>query len=81
MAVKARFWVREVTKFGNTDHMSVTLHPVIRSVGQPGDGENTDWSKFTPSGEIKLNLSAIGAQQWFEDRLGKDVAITFDDVE
>lgn len=77
MAVKARFWIREFTKFGNTDNVKVILSPVTRQLGV----DNIDWSKYTPSGEIMLSITTVGAQQWFEERIGKDVAITFDDVE
>lgn len=80
MAVKARFWVRDITLHGNSEHIDVVLVPVIRSVGMPGDGENVDWAKYTPSGEIKLNVSAAGGQQFFLDNRGKDVAITFEAI-
>lgn len=83
MAVKARFWVQKVTKqavSGGAVTRIVELAPVIRSTGQPGDGENVDWSKYTPSGVITLTVTADGAGEWFEERLGQDVAITFDDV-
>ena len=83
MAVKARFWVQSFSKqavSGGGVSAHVELKPVIRSTGQPGDGQNIDWSKYTPSGLIQLTVSQEGAQQWFEERLGKDVAITFDDV-
>lgn len=77
MAVNARFWVRELTEFGNADNIKVTLAPVLRN---GGDG-NVDWAKFTPSGEITLFVSAEGAQEYFRSRVGKDIAITFSDPE
>ena len=80
--VRARFWVQSVTKKAAAKGQfttSVELAPVIRSTGQPGDGQNVDWSKFTPSGKIELTVSAEGAQGWFEDRIGEDIAITFAD--
>lgn len=83
-AVKARFWVQKIGKqavsAGNTMR-TVELAPVIRAHGLPGAEGNVDWSKYTPSGKIELVISADAAGQWFEDRLGQDVAITFDDVE
>lgn len=75
--VHARFWVREFTKFGNTDNVTVKLSPRTRS----GSPDNIDWSQYTPSGEITMSLTTLGAQEWFEQRLGQDIAITFDDVE
>lgn len=85
MAVKARFWVQKVTKqaaSGGGVTRIVELAPVIRATGQPGyDPEaNVNWSKYTPSGSIALTVTAEAGGQWFEDRLGKDVAITFEDV-
>lgn len=77
MAVAARFWVQKVNKSlanGSEIHREVILQPVIR----PTD-DNVAWSKYTPSGEIRLVVTAAGAGEWFEERLGKDVAITFDD--
>lgn len=82
--VKARFWVQKVTKqaiSGGDVSREVTLQPVIRSSGMPGAEGNTDWSKYTPSGEIRMVVTAAGAGDWFEERIGKDVAITFDDVD
>lgn len=74
--IKARFWVREVTKFGNTDNVQVKLAATIK-----GSDDNKDWSKYTPSGEIIMSITNPTASQWFEDRLGKDVSLTFEDVE
>lgn len=83
MAVKARFWVQKVTKqaaSGGAVTRIVELAPVIRASQLPGAEGNVDWSKYTPSGSITLTVSKDGAGQWFEDQLGKDVAITFDVV-
>lgn len=76
MAVKARFWITAVTKHGNSDSMLVRLTPTVRPTN-----DNIAWSKYTPSGELTMTITTEGAQQWFEERLGKDVAITFDDPE
>lgn len=84
MSVAARFWVQKVTKqatAGDSVTRIVELAPVIRSVGQPGEGQNVDWSKYTPSGSITLTVTADAGGQWFEDRLGRDVAISFSDPE
>lgn len=81
MAVQARFYVAAVTKRpvgrmgGYADPKpvgDVTLHPA-------GGKGNEAWASATPAGEIKMTIrtEALG---WFEDRLGRDVAITFDDV-
>lgn len=83
MAVKARFWVQSIKKTtvaGGSFAREVFLQPVVRSSGMPGAEGNVDWSKYTPSGEMRLVVTADGAGQWFEDQLGKDVAIIFDAV-
>lgn len=81
-SVGARFWVQKITRqavtAGNVQ-THVELAPVIRSTGQPGDGQNTDWSKYTPSGKIELSITTEGASTWFEERLGQDIAIQFSD--
>jgi hypothetical protein len=81
MSVNARFWVREFIRYGNTDNIRVVLAPVVRAKPMPGAEDNVDWSKYTPSGEISLNITTEGAQAWFEERVGKDIAITFADPE
>lgn len=76
MPMHARFWVNELTLQGNAEAARVTLSPVIRPTN-----DNIAWSKYTPSGRIELGLTTQGAIDWFQARLGKDVAITFADVE
>lgn len=81
MAVKARFWVQKVTKQavskGNINR-TVELAPVIRPAQMEGADGNVDWSKYTPSGNITLVVTADGAGQWFESMIGEDVSITFE---
>lgn len=79
MAVQARFWVQSVKKSavsGGDVAREVILQPVI----SPTQG-NDDWSKYTPSGEIRLMVTATPAGEWFEERIAKNVAITFDDIQ
>jgi hypothetical protein len=78
MAVTARFYVRKVTEerqAGSTDKVGhVELSASIK-----GD-ENKSWAKYTPAGNIMLSTVNPGALEWFAGRIGKDVAITFDDA-
>lgn len=79
-AVNARFWVQSVRKFataGDSVSREVCLAPVIRPSGVEGADGNVSWSKYTPSGEIRLVITADSAGEWFDSHLGKDVAITF----
>jgi len=76
MQVKAKFYVNKITKSANFGHTSVELLPVTRKTD-----DNTDWAQFTPSGKLDMNVStSTGAAQWFEDMLGKDVSITFEEA-
>lgn len=82
MSVQARFYVREVTKYAYSSGYAapapvvmVKLNPVSGSKGEI----NKSWASATPSGEITMTIGNPAAAAWFEDRLGKDVAITFAD--
>ena len=86
MTVQARFYVSQITKQTNgapprLPLLAVTLLPVVRPHGAPGAEGNIDWAKYTPSGKIEITVTPeTSAYEWFESMLGKDVAITFDDV-
>lgn len=74
MAVIARFYVAEVTKFANGGYAepkpvgNVVMRPVTR--GEP----NRQWASSTPSGEFKMTV--IGeAFPFFEENLGKEIEI------
>lgn len=72
--VQARFYVSEVTRYAyNPENLNV----VLRAVGR-GE-ENKTWASATPMGEMKLTIGNAAAAKWFEERLGKDVALTFED--
>lgn len=83
MAVEARFYVHEITT-NNTDYSRVVLKPVIRASGLPGADDNKPWSKYTPSGEIWMNVhNETGAVGQFRDALERklDFAVTFRAIE
>lgn len=83
MAVTARFYVAEITRYANGTSRpgyadpapfgQVVLRPALKSEA------NKAWASATPSGEIKKTVSGP-ALAWYEERLGKDLHITFDDV-
>lgn len=81
MSVAASFFVAEIIK-NNTPYIRVKLLPTMRENLQTGLDHSkinsVNWSKYTPSGEIWMNVSTeTGAAQFFEDNLGVDVPITF----
>lgn len=74
MAVQARFFIQTITRVANNpNQVNVTMTPVTRGE------ENKEWSEYTPSGKIELTITKGGATTWFADRLGKELAITFED--
>lgn len=74
MGVQAKFYVASITKHaGSGDYAEITLRVVTRG------GANADWAAATPSGEIKMTVSNPPAITWFEDRLGKELALGFED--
>lgn len=73
--INARFFVTEVTKYGTTDNVTVKLRAAVR-----GSEDNKDWAKYTPSGELTMSVNNPTAAAWFEERLGRDVAIAFSDI-
>jgi len=78
MAVIAKFYVAEYTRQAyQPDAASVVLRATSRK-----EGDNADFWSATPSGELKMSLSAAGgaAARWFEARLGQDVYLTFEDA-
>lgn len=71
MGVKCIFYVNEVGRNANgTGRIKLTATT---------KGDYAAWSKWTPSGEFQIACLNESATAWFEDRLGKDVAIQFDD--
>lgn len=70
--VTARFFVAEVNK-RSSGYNAVLLMPAYK------DGANATWAKATPSGKIELQVDgSLPASEWFEDMIGKNVAITFE---
>lgn len=71
MGVKAMFYVNSVSH--NASGIGIV------NLNATTKGRYAEWSKFTPSGTITLSSLNENATQWFFDRLGKDVAIDFND--
>jgi len=76
MAIKARFYVRSVTKTAGFNGVAVVMLPTMKK-----SEDNIDWSKYTPSGEFKMNVTDEDAAAEFEAALGKDIAITMEVIE
>lgn len=79
MAVKAKMRCtgrREYTSGGHSkivDGVEVTLQPVY---GDENDKANAEWSKWTPSGELRLNITNPAAHEQFA--IGKSYFVTLE---
>lgn len=78
MAVKARFYVTEITRRASAAMSGyaapVPLGEVVMRPCTRGE-ENKVWASSTPSGEFKMTVRGE-ALPWFEEMLGQDVEIT-----
>jgi hypothetical protein len=71
MAVTAKFFVQTITRHAAAPGQhTVVLAPVSRGE------ENKNWSKYTPSGKIEMNiLNEVAASQFV---LGEEYLLTFE---
>ncbi|MBY5709706.1 hypothetical protein [Rhizobium leguminosarum] len=74
--VRAKFRCQSVTHFAGDG----SLHAEIRFTAVNGNGEeNKSWSKWTPSGELKMMVTNPSAIEAFE--LGKSYYLDFTPAE
>lgn len=73
MTVQARFFVQQITKSAGSDHVQV------RMVASSRGGENKTWAKYTPMGTLEMSVTGGPAAEWFEEHLGKDIALAFEE--
>lgn len=74
--ITARFYVESITRRAyNLAHSQVVLQAAGRGV------ENKPWAEATPSGKIEMTITNPGASDWFTERIGCDVALTFEDID
>ncbi len=85
MAVQAKFYVSEVTKFGyggaTNDRAGRRIK--LQATSRKDESSRKFW-EATPSGSIEMSLSAVDGEAaglWFESRLGKSVMVNFDDAD
>lgn len=84
MSVQARFYVRQLVKNAYTSKQYASTYAAPIPAGEiqlspvSGREKNAEWASATPSGEIKLTTHGP-AFEWFEARLGEEIAITFAD--
>ena len=58
---------------GGATQGSVKLSVVCRGP------ENKKWAQATPTGELTMYVNQPEAFEWFKERLGKELALTFED--
>jgi hypothetical protein len=69
MAISAKFKVQRVTPHTGFDSTEVELVPDY------ADGRNKDWSKYTPSGVMRLNITNPAALEQLT--VGAAFTVTF----
>jgi len=75
VTVLARFYVQSIQRFAyNPENVAVGLQAVSRG------SENKVWASATPVGQVTMTINDGPAGQWFADRLGKDVLVSFDEA-
>lgn len=60
--VTLRFYVASITEHAGGNH-AIILQPDYK------DGANKDWSKYTPSGTITLNLSTEASVEFYSEAM------------
>ena len=83
MTVQAKFYVAEVTRFGygGSENTQMGRKVKLQATSRKDESSLKFW-QATPSGQIEMSLSAeagLGAGLWFEERIGKNVLLSFDD--
>jgi hypothetical protein len=82
MAVLAKFYVAEIKQFATA---AVEGYAAPKPLGQVtmraitrGGDDNKQWASATPAATLEMTVNGEGFT-WFQERLGKDIALTFDD--
>jgi len=83
VTVQAKFYVAEVTRFGygGSENTQMGRKVKLQATSRKDESSLKFW-QATPSGQIEMSLSAeagLGAGLWFEERIGKNVLLSFDD--
>lgn len=79
MSVRAICYVEElVIRPGDTSQDDTGPVGVVK-LRPAAKGPYQNWARYTPHGSIELGTLNPAAFAWFQERLGRDVAVTFDD--
>jgi len=86
MSVQARFFVASVEKFAYPSPSGwaepkpvVTVKLRVVSSGGSRGKINSEWASATPHGEITMTIGNPESAAWFEEQLGRDLAVSFDE--
>jgi len=75
MTVRAKMKVMAITPFHSSDPNGVCAEVRLMPVVNDGNAENATWSKYTPSGDVRLTITNPAAIDAFE--LGKSYFVDF----
>jgi hypothetical protein len=79
MTVRAIFYVDELSMRPGRDADDEGRPIGDVKLRAAAKGPYRRWAKWTPSGELTLGTVNADAFEWFRQRLGTDVAISFED--
>jgi hypothetical protein len=71
MSVQARFFIQSITRNAASNHVQVVMAASGRGP------ENKTWAQYTPMGKLEMSVNNPEAAKWFEEHLGQDVALVF----
>lgn len=73
--IAARFQIASITKRPNSSEP----YGVVELTAAINGETNKEWAHYTPNGRIEMTVRGP-ALPWFEERLGQEIALTFEDV-
>ncbi len=74
-SVRAKFWVTDIEHHHTAGPGEVCATVTMMPIYNNGDPENESWSKYTPSGELRMTITNPAAIDAFEK--GKPYYIDF----
>lgn len=81
MAVQAKFFVSEIAKLGYNKAVLGQTRVKLQATSRKDESSQKFWAA-TPTGTFEMTLSSVdgeAAGRWFEERLGQDISLTFED--
>ena len=80
MSLRAIFYVEDVViRSNDLDDDGNRIRTGVAHLRAACKGPYKNWARYTPAGSIEMATLNPAGLAWFEERVGTDVAITFED--